>query len=132
MDFADIFKATVSNLTESKTLPICEWLPWEFLPPKVQERGDLCSFTVLRTVMKANKTKNTFYNPCEWCDIIIESLPKVQEISEVSAENGIINIRLVQKVQTPLQPIEPAYAMQPIGFISSCFSEKFGTPRQSK
>jgi tRNA-Thr(GGU) m(6)t(6)A37 methyltransferase TsaA len=129
MEFIQYFKTAQENLVENKTLPQCEWLDWEFMPPKVLDRGDLCTFTVLRTVMKLNKQRNTDYDPEEWCNAILRTLPVIPEVSEIYTQNGIINIRL--SPQTPLNaPMKPL-EFHPIGFLSSCFSEKFGTPRQS-
>jgi len=30
------------------------------------------------------------------------------------------------------QAVDPMFCIKPIGYLESCFREKFGTPRQSK
>lgn len=128
--FTSHFEETVKTLIDSGLLPQCSWLPWEFMKPKVSEWGDLCTFTVLRTSHKAKK-QGLECDPQYWCEQILSNLPKIQSIVEISAENGIINIKLDKNPEVCQESSKNLLEFDPIGHISSCFSEKFGTPRQS-
>ena len=130
MDFSSYFEDAVIHLTEIGRLPECEWDKWEFLKPKVADRGDFCTFTILRTVMRLNKCTGSEYKSDEWCEFLLESLPDIPGVLLIYSENGIINIRL-DKLDDQLIPQSSLLNFEPIGFIRSCFSEKFGTPRQS-
>ncbi|CDW81477.1 UNKNOWN [Stylonychia lemnae] len=78
-----------------------------------------------------------------------------QEISKFSSSSGFLNVFLVNQqfmdrvhimskkknvtykegIFSPQnmneQPLESAFVIRPIGYLESCFREKFGTPRQS-
>lgn len=130
MEFRIYFEKTVEGLVGKGELPMCEWEDWEFLQPKQPERGDFCTFAVLRTVMKANKNTGNDYQSTDWCIKILNSLPMIPTVESVYAENGIINLR-IEKGEKEKSTEKSIMNFEPIGFISTCFSEKFGTPRQS-
>jgi tRNA-Thr(GGU) m(6)t(6)A37 methyltransferase TsaA len=130
MEFIEDFQSTIEKLTVQGKLPQCEWQPWDFMKPKVPDRGDLCTFAVLRTALHLKKLTNCDYDPEAWCKLIISSLPVLLSAKEVYTENGIINLRLLPN--DTIIPKEPENSgFTPIGYLSSCFSEKFATPRQS-
>lgn len=129
-DLIQVFEETTKNLIQSGQLPECSWLPWEFMKPKVSDWGDLCTFTVLRTSHKAKKL-GIENDPQHWCQQILSSLPPNNSIEKIYAENGIINIKLVKNPENLQEKPTNSLQFEPIGHILSCFSEKFGTPRQS-
>ena len=135
MDIDLIFDKAAKKLQEEGRLPEGKWLNWEFMRPKLPDRGDLCSFTVLRTTF-AMKKAGIDCDAQEWCLIIIEALASEEMFEKLYAENGIINVILKHKAPENEEVKEglsedDTFKFESIGYISSCYSEKFGTPRQS-
>ena len=130
MNFSSYFNISVNKLEEIGELPKINWGEWEFLKPKVRDWGEVCTFTVLRTVKRINKETGSDYKSENWCESIIKYLPQIPNAIEIYTENGIINIRLQNTKEKEDSNVNP-YNLSPIAFISTCFTEKFGTPRQS-
>jgi tRNA-Thr(GGU) m(6)t(6)A37 methyltransferase TsaA len=133
-----IFSEACSKLVQNNLIPDLDWSKWAFKKPMNSKFGDFVSADVIRRASKYTKETGQVVIKQSWAELITQevcssSLPSFMR--SISAKNGFINI--VLESESPEKVAEDPYRVtciqfKPIGILSSCFNEKFGTPRQSE
>lgn len=133
-----IFSEACSKLVQNNSIPDLDWCKWTFKKPMNSKFGDLVSADVIQRASKYTKETGQNVIKQSWAELITQevsssSLPSFMR--SISAKNGFINIFLESECPKPVpeDPYRVSYIQfKPIGILSTCFNEKFGTPRQSE
>jgi len=137
MDTAELvscFQRAVTSATQAEVIPACVWSEWVFKPQTGKRAGDWVSSTVLSTVHRYMHTTGLKADITVWTNSLIDIARKDAHLPETIRDLQCASGYLVVCTEVGSRPEtgQTAVSLQPIGEFETCFSEKFGTPRQSQ
>lgn len=129
---AVLFARAAEVAVDLGLLPKCEWSEWVFKPQADRRRGDFATATVLSTAHRYMQATAQRVDIDQWNDAVISCAQKLDAfpdwIERISATKGHINVWTTGDQRAPSAD---SFPLRPIGYMETCFWEKFGTPRQS-
>ena len=128
----DCFQRAVHTATAGSLLPVCDWSEWVFKPQKGRKDNTYASSTVLSTAHRYMNSTGLKVDIPAWTHTLIHTVHSdplcPPQITDMKCVSGWLHVTFHSDDTGNTQE---GVFIKPVGVFETCFSEKFGTPRQS-